>query len=743
MLLHFGLTFFLLALVISVVSSKELKLEAHQAENGRHWRQLGGSSVGSPLRFSALPGGGWDNLRNLEMGLVASESFQHGKLSSDGKYLLPSGVILYVRKESNLEIHSEIMEHCNNYTDSVSGSINAASTGFLKAIAIAGRLSDEYQHVRSISLRDKLQIGRTQLLYRTYSANMQPDFKLSESLIVRLKAVAGALAKKRTSLARYRADLIVRDYGTHVVTSVEAGGILQKVDFFQSDSVANSSSLRNKLSASMSALFHSLLGVSIGAGSVSKEDLQAYEKSVRDTIVKSYGGPNLGPQPKLSDWLRTLNENLVAIDRNGEPLCDVISEANLPGVNALQLLDLRKAIQSAIERYYKANTIVGCMDPGSSSFDPLANFPGDCEHQAKNYSFAGVYQMCNDNNPDAKFNLCADNSDSGAVKNPITGQFNCPSEYESVPLFKITGKKKRRCQKKTKRCWLIFHCNDGQECVESTSTLEAFWCAAELEEQLPAHSGMVYGGAYAADGRFVNEITKTASCSEFFRPYQIGRDIFLCLSLDLDLASEHRIPLGGFFSCSEGNPLAEPGREPVALARKAVANENDEDYPKRCPKGFSQVTLDTIDGCAVLQCVKSDQIRADFRSGARHLKTPNSRRWSLRLKPIKARHLGWPWASSEESSAQLESAARPLIWSDAEVATAAALEESSDECAASSLAGSGAEEPRSTLAMMRIRKLAARAARNRMRAIVSPCFSLTTAPAVMLHLAKMPPSRCD
>ncbi|PAA59646.1 hypothetical protein BOX15_Mlig012544g2 [Macrostomum lignano] len=539
------------------------------------------------------------------MGLVASESFQHGKLSSDGKYLLPSGVILYVRKESNLEIHSEIMEHCNNYTDSVSGSINAASTGFLKAIAIAGRLSDEYQHVRSISLRDKLQIGRTQLLYRTYSANMQPDFKLSESLIVRLKAVAGALAKKRTSLARYRADLIVRDYGTHVVTSVEAGGILQKVDFFQSDSVANSSSLRNKLSASMSALFHSLLGVSIGAGSVSKEDLQAYEKSVRDTIVKSYGGPNLGPQPKLSDWLRTLNENLVAIDRNGEPLCDVISEANLPGVNALQLLDLRKAIQSAIERYYKANTIVGCMDPGSSSFDPLANFPGDCEHQAKNYSFAGVYQMCNDNNPDAKFNLCADNSDSGAVKNPITGQFNCPSEYESVPLFKITGKKKRRCQKKTKRCWLIFHCNDGQECVESTSTLEAFWCAAELEEQLPAHSGMVYGGAYAADGRFVNEITKTASCSEFFRPYQIGRDIFLCLSLDLDLASEHRIPLGGFFSCSEGNPLAEPGREPVALARKAVANENDEDYPKRCPKGFSQVTLDTIDGCAVLQCVKS------------------------------------------------------------------------------------------------------------------------------------------
>ncbi|PAA72008.1 hypothetical protein BOX15_Mlig012544g1 [Macrostomum lignano] len=355
----------------------------------------------------------------------------------------------------------------------------------------------------------------------------------------------------------------------------------------------------------MSALFHSLLGVSIGAGSVSKEDLQAYEKSVRDTIVKSYGGPNLGPQPKLSDWLRTLNENLVAIDRNGEPLCDVISEANLPGVNALQLLDLRKAIQSAIERYYKANTIVGCMDPGSSSFDPLANFPGDCEHQAKNYSFAGVYQMCNDNNPDAKFNLCADNFDSGAVKNPITGQFNCPSEYESVSLFKITGKKKRRCQKKTKRCWLIFHCNDGQECVESTSTLEAFWCAAELEEQLPAHSGMVYGGAYAADGRFVNEITKTTSCSEFFRPYQIGRDIFLCLSLDLDLASEHRIPFGGFFSCSEGNPLAEPGREPVALARKAVANENDEDYPKRCPKGFSQVTLDTIDGCAVLQCVKS------------------------------------------------------------------------------------------------------------------------------------------
>jgi len=45
-------------------------------------------------RFEVLPGGGWDNLRNLHMGEVSAMNYSKCKTSDDGKYLIPDNVLL-------------------------------------------------------------------------------------------------------------------------------------------------------------------------------------------------------------------------------------------------------------------------------------------------------------------------------------------------------------------------------------------------------------------------------------------------------------------------------------------------------------------------------------------------------------------------------------------------------------------------------------------------------------------------
>ncbi|PAA90269.1 hypothetical protein BOX15_Mlig000615g1 [Macrostomum lignano] len=601
------------------------------------WLLNSGASI---TRFSSMPGGGWDNLRNKDMGLVADLSFTDCTLSDDGMYVLPKNVILYPRKESNVEVMSQVMEHFNNFTSSVSASVNIDANGILGAIGIGGKLSEEFQMVKSVAVQNRLQIGRSQLRYRMYSSKLQPDFKLSVALTNRLTDIVSALVNNRTKLARYLSDLIVRDFGTHVITSVEAGGILEKLDFFRSDSITDRNFMENKFSASMSVKFHQILGVDVGGSTtVTKEDIDKYTKSVRKMMMRSFGGPILGPSPKLADWMKSLHENLVLIDREGEPLYSVISRRSLPNLPMTHLMQLRKEIEDAVMRYYMANTVKGCMDPNSQNFDPIANVGGQCEAPASNFSFAGVYQQCRESNPGAGMKLCSGDG-NGLLPNPITGKLTCPTGYEPIQLLSSIGRTGKRCWRKTRRWLWVLTRNDGVECADSHTVVTAYWCAARRGAKLNQNSGMVYAGAYAADGRFVNEITQGKSCPEYFRPYKIGRDIYICLSLDLDAASRYRIPFAGFFACNSGNPLSEMNRRLVAYS--SSGNGAKSTSPKRCPDSFSQVTLDTIDGCAIMQCVKG-------RSGLSrlHIRRPPFEEpdYELIEHPVtRIQSHGWRWA---------------------------------------------------------------------------------------------------
>lgn len=61
----------------------------------------------------------------------------------------------------------------------------------------------------------------------------------------------------------------------------------------------------------------------------------------------------------LSAWESNLDDNLVTIDRSGFPIYEIITKRSIPELSTQMILILIKTIQAAINRYYKANTVVG------------------------------------------------------------------------------------------------------------------------------------------------------------------------------------------------------------------------------------------------------------------------------------------------------------------------------------------------------------------------------------------------
>ena len=91
------------------------------------WFQHCRSSNGTDLSITALevlPGAGWDNLRNLDMGRVMDFSYAQCQTTEDGYYLLPDEVFVIPRKVTNVQTRAEVISSWLEHTSSTAASIN-------------------------------------------------------------------------------------------------------------------------------------------------------------------------------------------------------------------------------------------------------------------------------------------------------------------------------------------------------------------------------------------------------------------------------------------------------------------------------------------------------------------------------------------------------------------------------------------------------------------------------------------
>ena len=537
---------------------------------------------GPQYRMEVLPGGGFDNLRNLDMGLVHAYNYSLCQISPDGKYLLPDNVFLIPLQQSKVELNSEYFDHWNKYTDMTASSINAHG-GFG---GISGKFSAGYKSMKSHQYNQQSKTARTQARYKVYTVKLQPAAQLHPTFRAALHKIAMNIENNNTEYASYLAQLLVRDYGTHYVTSVEAGAIIAKTDYLNTTYTDDKS--KTTITASASASFFGVVNVG-GSYSHTTTTDHGYNSSITHSEITSYGGPPFQPIAfSFTDWEKGIPDTLVAIDRSGEPLYYAINSNTLPELPDITVQEVADTVEKEVARYYRVNTRGGCTDAKAPNFNFQANVDDkSCKLPNTNFSFGGVYQTC-ENGHLWIFDLgdmCAEGR--VAQKNPLTGDYSCPEPYQPILLHSGFIQKVMT----VRHCWTGFF---SEECRNEKrlilASYKSYWCAAMPGTTVPQQTGYLFGGFYTSYQD--NMLTEAKSCPKYYLPLRLLEDVMVCVSGSYEAARDNHINFGGFESCTIGNPLA-----------IAHPLQDSMTWPHACPAHFTP-QLVTVDGdCEVNFCI--------------------------------------------------------------------------------------------------------------------------------------------
>eukprot|EP00111_Clytia_hemisphaerica_P021125 TCONS_00062224-protein len=536
--------------------------------------------------MEVLPGTGWDNLRNLDMSMVVWKNYSQCLTSDDGKYLLPDNIFVIALKKSSVELTSEYFDHFSDYTSSTSTSINAEAHASGFGIGVSGKFSSEFQHIKKSQVENKAVTTKVQLRHKFYTVKAQPGIQLHPNFKSRLLDIAAHLQSNNTRVAQYLADLIVRDFGTHYITSIDAGAILEKIDHVKSSYAKSQDTDRSKITASASASFP-FGGVSTSAShAANKSNVAAYQNNVAGSSIHTHGGAPYRANFTTDQWEDSLADNLIAIDKAGDPLYFAITSETLPELPDMLAIQLSSIVEDSIKAYYKHNIVKGCTNPDSPSFNFAAILDDkSCDKLSKNFTFGGVYQVCNDNSD----GFCHARY---LQKNFKTDDFRCPEEYQDIaghPTIKYDASCYQKCkdEKDVLNIW--------SDCISNCifAYYQPHWCAyiGKTDDR-----GYLFGGLYNSISS--NPLTGDKSCPPGFYGQLFGpEDMVICISDDYEYGSHYSIPFGGFFTCGTGNPMA-------------MTNPSDyiDDWPKSCPQGYTQHLAVIDQGCEINYCIKGNSL---------------------------------------------------------------------------------------------------------------------------------------
>lgn len=125
-------------------------------------RQCRASTNVSITALEVLPGGGWDNLRNMDAGRVMNISYFQCQTTEDGLYLIPDEVFVIPHKETGVETNSEIISSWLDQKSSTSHSINA-DISYLPVLN--GKFSTENKRMKTHQVKDSSTTARVQVSF--------------------------------------------------------------------------------------------------------------------------------------------------------------------------------------------------------------------------------------------------------------------------------------------------------------------------------------------------------------------------------------------------------------------------------------------------------------------------------------------------------------------------------------------------------------------------------------------------
>ncbi|XP_061197783.1 macrophage-expressed gene 1 protein-like [Saccostrea echinata] len=539
------------------------------------------------LTLEVLPGGGWDNLKNEDRARIVFYNYTDCKVTEDGRYLIPENIFVVPSKASQVKIYSERIDHWMNFTSSTSKSINVGGQAKIAGLfSIGGKFSSEYDDVKKNQVNDNSFTQRTGAQYRRYISKLQPSVSLDNSFRSKIQSIASHHLNGRKRYARYESQLLVRDFGTHIITSIDAGASIFKVDQLNNSMSTNAELTKSEISAAAGVYFFGRGAGFDHASSVTDQMIQTYASGQTHSTVYTYGGQPYKPLNfSINDWVDGIGNDLVAVDKSGDPLHFLITKEQFPELPASIRAKTYDSVKAAISAYYKFNTYKGCTDINSPNFNFNANVDdGTCLPPGKNLTIGGIYQTCEFSGDTD--DLC----DPLTLKNKKTGTFDCGEGYQSALLYQ--GNVTKTEIRQVCESYMVFWKKCHDVVYYGEASYSTFWCYAHVGDA-PPQSGYLFGGIYTET--VANPVTKSQSCPPNYQPMLVTSDMYICLTDDFELGQRYSVPFAGFFSCQEGNPLSNQYFSPTYTS-------------KSCPGGYSQHLGTISDECEVSYCTLANAL---------------------------------------------------------------------------------------------------------------------------------------
>uniref|UniRef100_T1IZM4 MACPF domain-containing protein n=1 Tax=Strigamia maritima TaxID=126957 RepID=T1IZM4_STRMM len=301
-------------------------------------------------KLNALPGHGWDSIRNKNMKNVLEFTYNKCRTTEDGKYLIPDNIIAI--NESGQHITSEFIGHYMNYSSVTSESFvtNVRLNNVFGFASVQGSCDIDLLEAKKRQVNEKSKTTRVQAHNNMYAVQSIPDAKIDPKLKSIFDRVIDATESNNFEKAQSLCQYIVRDYGTHYIDHTHAGAVLLEEDYISSDFVSRNG--KRHILAAAGAIFSKKF--KIGKISVKVEDqfLKQYEASRTSFNIRSIGGAPITPNTTVENWIKNIGNNIVVIDRSGKPLPFLLSPEQFPNVSLTTLNTVKNQLDQVIKDYY-------------------------------------------------------------------------------------------------------------------------------------------------------------------------------------------------------------------------------------------------------------------------------------------------------------------------------------------------------------------------------------------------------
>ncbi|CAM4838271.1 unnamed protein product [Rotaria magnacalcarata] len=509
-----------------------------------------GSNGEKSLTVDIYPGFSWDHLRFIDLAPLYEVS------NFNRSHLFQSCIEMIPINENNIEMGSIEIDTFNSRSSEYASNVMIGGSAGFVAFKIGGSYSKEYQTTKKEQGQEKTITLRNQIDYIMVDVILLSSCPLHPQVKRDLIDIAKYLANNNSLLATYLVQLLNKK-------------------------------IRNTLYKS----FIFGLSASYSSSSVhSQATINEYKAKINRKIVNSKGGDIFIMGAHMQEWQTSVNNRPVIIRRAVENLTYVIQTEKIPELTDKALSKVRKEIDEAINTYVEMNTVRGCMNRNSPSFNWVANLDDSaCAPAEQTIQFGGFIRTCSEDArmPQKRSGLRTQNYYTNSYQckpNFIMHLLHTTAQYESIS---------------TEHCWKcgflwLQKCCDTTYIGQGRRDLNLDGCSRNISQQLTASGTIDIRSSYVFGGSFttvkVNPVTNAYNCPlGLIQAYDID-GIKVCLSERITSSPDTLPRYGGMYSCERAN----------------IATGS---HTKTCPAGYSAYVMGSVNGNCLLEvCLKFEKL---------------------------------------------------------------------------------------------------------------------------------------